>query len=237
VLNGAKTFISNGIMADWVIVVARTDPDAGSRGLSLFLVETGMAGFSRGRQLEKIGLHAQDTAELVFEDVHLTAANLLGEEGAGFRYLMERLPRERLSAAVSGICAARAALRWTVEYTTQRHVFGKPVSDLQNTQFVLAEVDTDIRVGEAFVDSCIRRLNAGQLTAADAARAKLWATEMQVRSVDRCLQLFGGYGYMTEYPIARSYLDSRIQTIYGGSSEIMKVIISRDLFPGRTPSA
>lgn len=231
VIDGAKTFISNGIVADWVVVVARTDPDAGSRSFSLFLVETGTPGFTRGRQLDKIGLHAQDTAELNFDGVRVPADALLGERGHGLRYLMEQLPRERMSAAVSAVSAARAAVHWTIAYTGDRTVFGKPVSNLQNTRFVLAELDTDVRVGEAFVDSCVRRLNAGELTAADAARAKLWATEMQVRTVDRCLQLHGGYGYMREYPIARSFVDARIQTIYGGSSEIMKVIIARDLLP------
>lgn len=229
ILNGSKTFITNGIRADWVIVVARTDPNAGGRGLTLFLVETGVEGFTRGRQLEKIGLHGQDTAELFFSDVHLTDADILGTEGEGFFHLMNQLPRERMSAAVSAICAARAALKWTIDYTGERKVFGRPVSDLQNTRFVLAELDADLRVGEAYLDACVHRLNAGTLTTADAARAKMWSTEMQVRTVDKCVQLHGGYGYMREYPIARAYVDARIQTIYGGSTEIMKVIIARDL--------
>ena len=229
VVDGAKTFITNGIHADLVIVAARTDPDAGPRGLSLLMVERGMAGFSRGRRLEKIGLHAQDTAELFFDRVRVPAGNLIGDVGGGFAHLMDRLPRERMSLAVQGLAAARAALEWTVAYTKERTAFGQPVAAFQNTQFELAEVATELDVLTAYVDAAVLALDAGELSAVDAAKAKLWATEVQKRSIDRCLQLFGGYGYMLEYPIARAYLDARVQTIYGGTSEIMKTIIARDL--------
>jgi alkylation response protein AidB-like acyl-CoA dehydrogenase len=229
IVNGAKTFITNGINADLVIVVARTNPEAGSRGISLLVVERDMSGFSRGRKLDKLGLHGQDTAELFFNDVRVPAANLLGREGAGFVHLMERLPRERLSIAVMGAASARAAIGWTVDYTTQRTAFGQPIAAFQNTAFELASVVTETDVLEAYVDKAIVALNAGELTAVDAAKAKLWATEVQKRVLDRCLQLFGGYGYMNEYPIARAYADARVQTIYGGTSEIMKTIIARDL--------
>ena len=229
VVNGAKTFITNGIHSDLVIVVARTDPNAGSRGISLLVVERGMPGFTRGRKLDKIGLHGQDTAELFFDDVRVPAANLLGREGGGFVHLMERLPRERLSIAILALTSARAALGWTVEYTTQRTAFGQPIAAFQNTQFELASMVTEVDVLEAYLDKAVLALNAGELTAVDAAKAKLWATEVQHRVLDRCLQLFGGYGYMAEYPIARAYADARVQTIYGGTSEIMKTIIAREI--------
>ncbi len=229
ILNGAKTFITNGIHADLVIVVARTDPDAGARGISLLVVERDMPGFTRGRKLDKIGMHAQDTAELFFDDVAVPAANLLGHEGGGFVHLMERLPRERMSIAVMALASARAALGWTVEYTTQRTAFGQPIAAFQNTQFELASMVTEVDVLEAYLDKAVRALNEGTLTAVDAAKAKLWATEVQHRVLDRCLQLFGGYGYMAEYPIGRAYADSRVQTIYGGTSEIMKTIIAREV--------
>jgi long-chain-acyl-CoA dehydrogenase len=233
VLNGAKTFITNGINSDLVIVVARTDPDAGARGISLLVVERGMAGFTRGRKLDKIGLHAQDTAELFFDDVRVPAANLLGREGGGFVHLMERLPRERMSIAILALTSARAALGWTVDYTTdyttERTAFGKPLAAFQNTAFELASAVTEVDVLEAYLDKAVLALNSGELTAVDAAKAKLWATEVQHRVLDRCLQLFGGYGFMAEYPIARAYADALVQTIYGGTSEIMKTIIARDL--------
>jgi long-chain-acyl-CoA dehydrogenase len=229
VLSGAKTFITNGIHSDLVIVVARTDPDAGSRGISLLVAERGMPGFTRGRQLDKIGLHAQDTAELFFYDVRVPAANLLGREGGGFVHLMERLPRERLSIAMMALASSRAALDWTVDYVTQRTAFGRPLAAFQNTQFELATAVTEVDVLEAYLDKAVLALNAGTLSAVDAAKAKLWATEVQHRVLDRCLQLFGGYGYMAEYPIARAYADARVQTIYGGTSEIMKTIIARDV--------
>ena len=234
VLNGAKTFITNGINAELVIVVARTDPQAGSRGISLLVVERGMPGFTRGRKLDKIGMHAQDTAELFFEDVRVPAANLLGREGGGFVHLMERLPRERMSIAIMALASVRAALEWTVDYTTQRTAFGRPLAAFQNTQFELAMAVTEADVLEAYLDKAVLELNAGTLTAVDAAKAKLWATEVQHRILDRCLQLFGGYGYMAEYPIARAYADARVQTIYGGTSEIMKTIIAREVTGLRT---
>jgi alkylation response protein AidB-like acyl-CoA dehydrogenase len=234
ILNGAKTFITNGINSDLVIVVARTDPDAGARGISLLVVERDMPGFTRGRKLDKIGMHAQDTAELFFDDVEVPAANLLGRLGGGFVHLMERLPRERMSIAVMALASARAAIGWTVEYTTHRTAFGQPIAAFQNTQFELATMVTEVDVLEAYLDKAVLALNSGTLTAVDAAKAKLWATEVQHRVLDRCLQLFGGYGYMAEYPIGRAYADSRVQTIYGGTSEIMKTIIARDITGLRT---
>lgn len=229
VLNGQKTFITSGIHSDLVIVVARTDVAAGPHGFSLLVVERGMEGFSRGRKLHKVGLASQDTAELVFEDVVVPAQNLLGTEGRGFIHLMENLPLERLSIAVGAIAAADAAFDWTKEYAFERRAFGKPIGDLQNTRFALAEMATEIEVTRSHIDRCVLALNAGELTAVDAAKAKWWATELQKRVVDRCVQLHGGYGYMMEYPIARAYVDSRIQTIYGGTTEIMKEIIGRDI--------
>jgi len=200
----------------------------------LLVVERGMTGFSRGRKLDKIGMHAQDTAELFFDDVQVPAANLLGNEGGGFVHLMERLPRERMSIAVMALASARAALGWTVEYTTTRTAFGQPIAAFQNTQFELASMVTEVDVLEAYLDKAVLALNSGTLTAVDAAKAKLWATEVQHRVLDRCLQLFGGYGYMAEYPIGRAYADSRVQTIYGGTSEIMKTIIAREITGLRT---
>lgn len=234
VLNGAKTFITNGIHSDLVIVVARTDPGTGSRGISLLVAERGMPGFTRGRKLAKIGLHGQDTAELFFDDARVPAANLLGREGGGFVHLMERLPLERMSIAIMALSSLRAALGWTLDYTTQRTAFNKPLAAFQNTAFELATAVTETDVLEAYLDKSVLALNAGTLTAVDAAKAKLWATEVQRRVLDRCLQLFGGYGYMAEYPIARAYADARVQTIYGGTSEIMKTIIARELTGLRT---
>ena len=229
VVNGAKTFITNGIHADLVIVVARTDPGAGSRGFSLLVVERAMAGFTRGRKLEKIGLQAQDTAELAFDDVRVPVENVLGQLGGGFVHLMERLPGERISIAEQAHTASRAALGWTLEHTRTRTVFGQPIASFQNTAFEFADMVSEIDVLEAYLDAAVLALNAGTLTAVDAAKAKLRATELQKRVMDRCLQLFGGYGYMLEYPIARAFVDARVQTIYGGTSEIMKTIIARDL--------
>jgi alkylation response protein AidB-like acyl-CoA dehydrogenase len=229
ILNGSKTFITNGIHADLVIVVARTDPSAGSRGFSLLVVERGMKGFERGRHLQKIGLQAQDTAELSFQDVRVPSSNVLGQLGGGFTHLMERLPLERLSIAVQALTAARAALNWTVDYTKERSAFGKPIASFQNAAFEMADMSSELDVLQAYLDASVLAFNAGELTAIDAAKGKLRATELQKRVVDRCLQLFGGYGYMLEYPIARAYVDARIQTIYGGTSEIMKTIIARDL--------
>lgn len=229
ILNGQKTFITNGIHSDLVIVVARTDPSARSRGFSLFVVERDMPGFSRGRKLHKVGLASQDTAELVFDNVRVPAANLLGTPGGGFVHLMENLPLERISIAVSAIVSARAAYNWTKTYVFERKAFGKAIGDLQNTRFALSEMLTEIEVTESHIDRCVLALNAGELTAVDASKAKWWASELQKRIIDRCVQLHGGYGYMMEYPIGRAYVDSRIQTIYGGTTEIMKEIIGRDI--------
>jgi alkylation response protein AidB-like acyl-CoA dehydrogenase len=229
IVNGAKTFITNGINSDLVIVVCRTDPEAGHQGFSLLVVERGMDGFERGRNLDKIGQHSADTAELFFSDVRVPAGNVLGQEGKGFAYLGFNLAQERLSIAVYGWAVARAALRWTVDYVKERTAFGQPIATFQNTKFELAEMATEIAVTQSFIEDCVLRHNDGALSAPEAAMAKLWATELQNRTVDRCLQLHGGYGYMTEYPIARAYADSRVTTIYGGTSEIMKTIISKDV--------
>jgi long-chain-acyl-CoA dehydrogenase len=231
VLNGSKTFISNGIHADVVIVVARTsdDPDAGSRAFSLFVVEEGMPGFTRGRRLKKVGLKAQDTAELSFDDVQLGPEAMLGGEGEGLYALMSHLPMERISIAVTACAGTRAALAWTIDYVHQRRAFGKEIAEFQNTQFAIAEMVTELEITQAYVDDAILRLNRGELSAVDAAKAKWWATEMHKRTVDRCVQLHGGYGFMLEYPIARAYADTRITTIFGGTTEIMKTIIARDV--------
>ena len=229
ILNGQKTFITNGILSDIVIVVARTDTQSSHRGLSLLVVERGMEGFERGRNLEKIGLKAQDTAELFFNDVQVPAQNLLGEEGLGFYYLMNQLPQERLSVAVIAVAACEAALEMTIRYCQERTAFGRPIGKFQNSRFKLAEMKTETQIARVFVDRCIMELNASQLTAEEAAMAKWWTTELQQRVVDQCLQLHGGYGYMLEYPIAKFYLDSRVQTIYAGTTEIMQEIISRSL--------
>ena len=229
ILNGAKTFITNGINSDLVIVVCRTDPDAGREGLSLLVVERGMDGFERGRNLDKIGQHSADTAELFFSDVRVPVANVLGEEGRALEYLGFNLAQERLSIAVYGLAAARAALDWTVDYVKERTAFGQPIAAFQNTKFVLAEVATEVDVTTSFMNDCLMSHVAGELSPAGAAMAKMWASELQNRTVDRCLQLFGGYGYMSEYPIARAYVDARVTTIYGGTSEIMKTIISKDV--------
>jgi len=229
VLNGQKTFISNGILADLVIVVAKTDPSAGYEGISLLVVERGMPGFERGRNLDKIGLKAQDTAELFFDNVRVPVANLLGEEGKGFVCLMEKLPQERLTIAVVAAAACESMLESTLRYVKERKAFGRPIGSFQNSRFVLAELATETQIARVFVDRCIEELNAGTLTVSEAAMAKWWTTELQQKVADRCLQLHGGYGYMTEYPIAKAYLDTRIQTIYGGTTEIMKEIIGRTM--------
>jgi alkylation response protein AidB-like acyl-CoA dehydrogenase len=230
VLSGSKTFITNGINADLVIVVAKTDPDAdGARGISLLAVERGMPGFERGRNLNKIGLKAQDTAELFFDEVRVPAANVLGEINRGFVHLMERLPQERLSIAIAAVAACERMLEITVEYVKNRTAFGRPIGSFQNTRFVLAEMATQTAVARTFVNECISQHNAGELTVADAAMAKWWTTDLQNKVADACLQLHGGYGYMSEYPIARAYLDSRVQAIYGGTNEIMKEIVGRSM--------
>ncbi|MEU3473244.1 acyl-CoA dehydrogenase family protein [Rhodococcus sp. NPDC006774] len=229
VLNGSKTFITNGINADLIIVVACTDPEKGAQGFSLLVVERDMPGFERGRNLDKIGMKAQDTAELSFTDVRVPAANLLGEEGMGFIYLMQNLPQERLSIAVVAAAAMESALDMTIRYCRDRKAFGKSIGKFQNTRFVLAELATETTATRIMVDKFIELLNAGTLTVQEAAMAKWWTTENQVKLIDRCLQLHGGYGYMKEYPIAKAYMDSRVQTIYGGTTEIMKEIIGRGL--------
>lgn len=227
IVNGQKTFISNGLLADLVVVVAKTNPEQKHSGISLLVVEEGMAGFRRGRKLEKIGMHAQDTAELFFDNVHVPATNLLGEEGRGFTYLMQQLAQERLSIAVIAAAACEVALEHTIAYCKERTAFGRPIGQFQNSRFKLAEMKTEAQIARVFVDRCIEELNAGQLTAEDAAMAKWWTTELQQKIISQCLQLHGGYGYMLEYPIAKMFVDSRVQTIYGGTNEIMKEIIGR----------
>ncbi|GAA4481263.1 acyl-CoA dehydrogenase family protein [Rhodococcus olei] len=231
VLNGAKTFITGGINADLIVVVARTSPAGENRrdGLSLLVVEAGMPGFTRGRNLDKLGLKAQDTAELAFSDVRVPVANLLGVEGKAFGMLGANLPQERLTIGVTAVATAVAALNLATDYVKERKVFGKPVADFQNTKFVLAECATEIEAGQAMVDRAITSLDAGTLTPADAAKVKLFCTEMQARVIDKCLQLHGGYGYMREYPIARLYADARVSRIFGGTNEVMKSVVSKSL--------
>ncbi|WP_404367293.1 acyl-CoA dehydrogenase family protein [Marinobacter sp.] len=229
VLNGSKTFITNGQHADMVIVAARTDPKAGARGISLFLVDTSLPGFSRGRNLDKIGQHCGDTSELFFSDMRIPRSALLGEEGQGFMYLMRELPRERLVIGAIGVAAARGALDITIDYAGERELFGQKLKQLQNTRFRIAEMETDCRINKAFVDQCVAEYSRGELDAATASMAKYSATEMQFRVADGCLQIFGGYGYTTEYPISRAFLDARVQRIYGGTSEVMKEVIARSL--------
>jgi len=229
VVNGSKTFITNGINADLVVTAVKTDPSQRHRGMSLVVIERGMAGFERGRNLDKIGMHSQDTAELFFNDVRVPVANLLGAEGEGFLQLVTNLPRERLSIAIAGVAAARAALEWTIAYAKERTAFGQPIGSFQNSRFTLAEMATEVRIGEVFVDRCIEALNAGELSAEEAAMAKYWCSELQGRVIDAGVQLHGGYGFMTEYPIARAYVDARVTRIYGGATEIMKEIIGRGL--------
>jgi acyl-CoA dehydrogenase len=230
-VNGAKTFITGGLLADLVIVVARTstDPDDRRAGLTLLVVEDGMPGFTRGRTLEKIGIKAQDTVELAFDDVRVPVANRLGEAGAAFGYLGHNLPQERLTVAVGSVAQAAAALEATIAYVKERTAFGKPVASFQNTKFELAAVATEIEAAQAMLDRAVLALVAGDLSGPDAAKTKLFCTEVQARAVDRCLQLFGGYGYMQEQAIARLYTDARITRIYGGTSEVMKVIVAKSL--------
>ncbi|WP_282852643.1 acyl-CoA dehydrogenase family protein [Gulosibacter sediminis] len=229
VLNGSKTFITNGVNASLVLVFARTDPDAGSHGYSLFVVENGMPGFERGRKLDKVGLHSQDTAELFFSDVRVPAANLLGEAGQGLIYLLERLPRERISIGAAALASAETAYDWGREYVFNRSAFGQTIGDLATVRFTLAELETEIDITRAYVERCILALNDGELTTVEASKAKWWATELEQRVITRSLQLHGGYGFMEEYPIARAFRDSRVQSIYGGTTEIMKEIIGRDI--------
>ncbi|MBE7187858.1 acyl-CoA dehydrogenase family protein, partial [Jatrophihabitans endophyticus] len=231
VLDGSKTFISNGSQAEFVVVVAKTDPENKAAGISLICVDTrGLEGFSRGRVLKKIGQHGQDTAELFFDNVRVPTTNLLGEvEGQGFIQLMQQLPQERLVLAVAAVAAIEETLRVTLEYTKQREAFGRPVFTFQNTKFTLAEAATNARVARVFIDDCVAKHLRGELDVPTASMAKWWTTEQQCRIADECLQFFGGYGYMEEYPISRLYTDARIQKIYGGTNEIMKEIISRFL--------
>ena len=228
-LNGSKTFISNGQHAGLIILAAKTDPTAGAKGVSLFLVDTSLPGFARGRKLEKIGLHSQDTSELFFDNVKLPLDALLGEEGKGFSYMMQELPRERLNIAVQAIYSAEGVLDKTIEYTMERKAFGAPLSQLQNTRFVLAQCKTEIECNKAFLNQCVARYNEGKLDVPTAAMIKLSSTELQGRVADACLQLHGGYGYMVEYSVSRAFVDARIQRIYGGASEIMKEVIARSL--------
>ena len=233
ILNGQKTFISSGIMADLVVVAARTDQQGGSPAFSLFVVERDTPGFRRGRQLEKIGLPAQDTAELFFDDAAVPLDNLLGEEGRGLHYLMSHLPRERLGVTAQAISTTRAIFEQTVEYCQQRNAFGQPLTALQHIRFQLAEMATELDIAEAYVDKSVEAFNAGELSPIDAAKGKWYVSELQNRLLDRCLQLHGGYGYMVEYPVARAYLDTRAQTIYGGTTEVMKELIGREIAGSR----
>ncbi|CAA0117267.1 Acyl-CoA dehydrogenase [BD1-7 clade bacterium] len=227
VLNGSKTFITNGQHADLVIVVAKTDAAEGAKGISLLLVEAGSLGFSKGNNLEKIGMKAQDTSELFFDNVRVPKENLLGEEGQGFIYLMQELPQERLSVAIIAIASAESILRQTIEYVKDRKAFGKPIAAMQNTQFKIAEMDTDLTVARVFIDKCLELHIDGQLDVPTAAKSKLMSTDLQCQVIDECLQLHGGWGYMWEYPVARAYADARVQKIYAGTNEVMKLIISR----------
>ncbi len=229
VVNGSKTFITNGINSDLVITAVKTDPSQRHAGVSLLVIEDGMEGFSRGRNLEKIGLHSQDTAELFFTDVQVPVSNLLGEEGRGFYHLVDNLPQERLSLAVGSLAHARAAFGWTLEYVKERKAFGAPIGANQVIKHRLAEIATELDLGQAYLDAQVERLNRRELSAEDAAKSKWWCSELEKRVIDSCLQFFGGWGYMEEYPIARAYRDARVQTIYGGTTEIMKEIIGKGL--------
>ena len=229
VLNGSKTFITNGWHADLVIVVTKTDVNAGAKGVSLIIVEEGMPGFRKGKRLKKMGLKAQDTSELFFDDVRVPAENLLGKEGEGFVYLMQKLPWERLQIAITAHASAQAAIDHTIQYVQDRKAFGAPIGEFQNTRYKLAEAQTEVEIGRVFVDKCLEMQIAGTLDSATASMAKLWLSEMQGRVLDTCVQLHGGYGFMWEYPVAQAYADARVQRIYGGTSEIMKELISRQM--------
>ena len=229
IVNGSKTFITNGQHSDLVVVVVKTDPDAGAAGTSLLLIEAGTPGFDKGTNLEKLGLKAQDTSELFFNDARVPKQNLLGEEGKGFIYLMEELSQERLSIGLMGVMSAESILQQTIDYVKERKAFGQPIAAFQNTQFKLAEMDSEVTATRVFIDRCLELHITRELDAVTASKAKLLGTELQGRVIDQCLQLHGGYGYMLEYPVARAYADARIQRIYGGTSEIMKLIIGRSL--------
>ncbi|MBC5764247.1 acyl-CoA dehydrogenase family protein [Ramlibacter albus] len=233
-LNGSKTFITNGWHADLVIVVAKTKPDAGAKGTSLLLVERGMKGFEKGKRLKKLGLKAQDTSELFFDNVRVPAENLLGPENGGFVCLMEQLPWERMQIALGAVAAAQAAIDWTLQYVKDRKVFGQPVGAFQNTRYKLAELQTEVQVARVFVDKCLELVVQDKLDTATASMAKYWCSDLQCKVMDECVQLHGGYGYMWEYPVTRAYADARVQRIYGGTNEIMKEVISRAMgLPGR----
>ena len=228
-LNGSKTFITNGWNCDLVIVVAKTDPAKGAKGTSLLVVDTAMKGFTKGKRLKKMGLKGQDTAELFFDNVEVPQENLLGQEGNGFVYLMQELPWERLQIAISAVAKAEAALEWTRDYVTGRKAFGRTLASFQNTRFKLAELATEVQVARVFVDRCIELLLKNNLDTTTASMAKYWVSDLECKVMDECVQLHGGYGYMWEFPIARAYVDSRVQRIYGGTNEIMKEVISRSL--------
>jgi long-chain-acyl-CoA dehydrogenase len=229
ILNGSKTFISSGINADLIVVVARTDPDAGHRGFSLLVVERGMAGFERGRKLDKMGQHSQDTAELHFDQVRVPGRNLLGQPNRGFYHLMQNLPSERLSIAITAVAGARATWCETMRYAKDRKAFGQSIGTFQHNRFLLAELDTELDIAEHYIDRCVRAVLDDEFSAVDAAKAKWWCTELAKKVVDACVQLHGGYGYMNEYRVAREYVDTRIATIYGGTTEIMKDLVGRHL--------
>ena len=229
VVNGSKTFITNGINADVVICAVKTDPDQRHRGMSLLVLERSMPGFERGRNLDKLGMHAQDTAELFFTDVEVPVTNLLGEEGNGFGHLVDNLAQERLSIAMTGVASARAIFDETLTYTKERQAFGQPIGSFQHSRFTLAEIATEIEMAQVFIDRCVEALNENELSVEEAAMAKWWCTELHKRTADACVQLHGGYGYMREYPVARAWVDARITTIYGGTTEIMKEIVGRSL--------
>ena len=233
VVDGQKVYISNGQLCDLIVLACKTDPAAGAKGVSLIVVESDQPGFKRGRRLDKIGLKAQDTSELFFEEARAPVGNRLGEEGRGFAMMMTKLAQERLTQAVRSICVCEAAIRWTVDYTSERKAFGQTIGEFQNTQFVLADLSAETLAGRVLTDWAIERFMAGELTAVDAAKAKLLVTNLHCKVVDQCLQFFGGYGYMTEYPIARAYVDARVTRIAGGAAEVMKQIIGRDLFDRR----
>ena len=229
VVDGSKTFITNGINADLIITAVKTDPKEKHRGMSIIIIERGMDGFDRGRNLEKVGMHSQDTAELFFNEVKVPVENLLGNEGDGFKYLVSNLAQERMSIAVAAVATAQAALNWTLEYVKERYAFGSPIGTFQNSRFQMAEIKTEVDLATVFIDRCVEALNEGTLTVEDAAEAKWWTTEMADRVIDKCVQLHGGYGYMLEYPIARAYADNRVTRIYGGTTEIMKEIVGRSM--------
>ena len=235
VINGQKVFISNGQMCNVIVLATKTDSAAGAKGVTLFLVDTSLPGFKRGKNLDKLGMKAQDTSELFFEDLRVPASAMLGGEGQGFALMMTKLAQERLAQAIRSATVAEEVIAYTVDYTAQREAFGKTIADFQNTQFKLAELKTEAVIGRVFTDHCIEQFMQGKLSAIDAAMAKMWLSNLHCKVVDECLQLFGGWGYMWEYPIARAYADARIVKIAGGSIEIMKYLIGRDLFEGKKP--